>query len=183
MSGNAKAALIDLANSILHGLIQASKFEFCLRKLGKLKSQDGSYVIELKQKRIEKIHLSLFDFYSVHDEIFVKHFLLSVFASDFSSDSPCELDVFRKKQKQFRSIYMTDIMKDLYFRCGDRSEVNMNSFNTCHSFSMPQILHFLKIVNSNSDFCREISRTFHCSFSTNDRFFEHYHSSQLDAYR
>ena len=183
MSGNAKVALIDLANSLLHGLIQASKFEFCLRKLGKLKSQDGSYVIELKQKRIEKIHLSLFDFYSVHDEIFVKHFLLSVFASDFSSDSPCELDVFRKKQKQFRSIYMTDIMKDLYFRCGDRSEVNMNSFNTCHSFSMPQILHFLKIVNSNSDFCREISRTFDCSFSTNDRFFEHYHSSQLDAYR
>ena len=123
----------------------------------------------------------MFDFYSVHDEIFVRHFLLSVLASDFASDSPRELDVFCKKQKQFRSIYMTDIMKDLYFKCVNREKINMNSFRTCHSFSMPQILHFLKNVNSNSDFCREISRTFHCSFSNNDRFFEHYYSSQLNA--
>lgn len=162
MSGAAVDALIDMSRSALHGLTQAFTHEYCIRRWGKLDLvlKDGTQqTVTLGNRKVIKIHVSLFDHYGLHDGVFLQHFLRSVLHCEFSTGNSDDLQAFIKQQKKFRDVANTELMRGVYKR---------GFLLTFASFSLLHFLRVLKRTSSTEQFCKEIAMTLTATSSTRD---------------
>ena len=163
MSGDPASALTDMASSALRGLSQAAIAEYCLRIDGNLSFDDGS-VLELKHRRIEKVHLSSFDHYGLHDNVLLLRYLQAMLTIDYSCgerETTKAWQDFRKYQREFRNVMGTDIMQSAY--------VNQNArLMSFHSFSLPQFMTILESAKSAEDFVSEMCLTAHLTTASKD---------------
>lgn len=161
MSGNPTAALTDMAKSALHGMTQAATHEYCLRADGQLRFDDGS-ILELKQRRIVKIHLSAFDHYGLHDNMLLLRYLQASLSLDYSCpENPETLKSVADYQQKFRNVMATEIMQNAYKNSNER----LMSF---HSFSLPQFMMMLMSANTTEDFVSEMKLTMHMTTGAKD---------------
>lgn len=167
MAGSDIDAMKDMSASVLHGCTQALMHEYCMRRRGvlKLTLESGDVVaVKSTDRLVEKIHVSPFDHYGLHDNVFLEHYLSSVVRYGFSSKKPEELEKFSQIQKEFRNVLMTITIRNVYTKGALRS---------FHSYSLPQLMIMLRNSNSTEDFCRELSATFRVTFSTQDWYREY----------
>lgn len=144
MAGNDLVLLQDLTKSTLAAFKQSLLHEYMLRKYGKIEFEDKS-VLELKGRRVEKIHLSLFDRFVLHDQVLIKRFVECVCNYKFECKAmPEELNEFEKVQSSLRSIMMSQEITSAY--------VDGMISLSFRSFSMPQLLSVLKKTKSTLSF-------------------------------
>ena len=113
----------------------------------------------LGNRKVIKIHVSLFDHYGLHDSVFLQHFLRSVLHCEFSTGNSDDLQAFIKQQKKFRDVANTELMRGVYKR---------GFLLTFASFSLLHFLRVLKRTSSTEQFCREIAMTLTATSSTRD---------------
>ena len=161
MSGNPAAALTDMAKSALYGMTQAAIHEYCLRSDGQLKFDDGS-VLELRKRRIVKIHLSAFDHYGLHDNMLLLRYLQASLSLDYScAENPEALKSVADYQQKFRNVMATKIMQAAYKNNNER----LMSF---HSFSLPQFMTILMSANTTDEFVSEMKLTMYMTTGAKD---------------
>lgn len=167
MAGSDIDAMKDMSASVLHGCTQALIHEYCMRRRGALDLtlENGDVeTVKSTDRLVEKIHVSPFDHYGLHDNVFLEHYLSSVVRYGFSSKKPEELEKFSQIQEEFRNALVTATIRNAYTRGALRS---------FHSYSLPQLMVVLRNSNSTEDFCRELSATFRITFSTGDWYREY----------
>lgn len=157
-SGDILSGLWDLALSLLNSQEQICRHEYLLRKQGKIEFENG-FTLELKDRRIEKVSLTLFDFYSLADVNSVRSILISFINSTISStdSDPKVTKKIEKINKAFRklqNIYKSDIFKNEYINPD-------NSLNTLNSrfFSSNQLITMLDHCTGNEDFLSIMNKT------------------------
>ncbi|EJF7197209.1 hypothetical protein ACYVLC_001622 [Vibrio cholerae] len=157
-SGDILSGLWDLALSLLNSQEQICRHEYLLRKQGKIEFENG-FTLELKDRKIEKVSLTLFDFYSLADVNSVRSILTSFINSTISStdNDPKVTEKIEKINKTFRklqNIYKSDIFKKEYINPD-------NSLNTLNSrfFSSNQLITMLDHCTGNEDFLSIMNKT------------------------
>ncbi len=150
MSGDGLAALTDMSNSVLAAFIQAAKHELILRRRGEIVF-DSVNKIELGRKHVEKIHISAFDRYGLHDKLLVERLLTSLIRCDFSCPDEGKLSEFKKVQRQFRAIVSNTVVTEVYH--------NGSYLHTFRSFSLPQLMFALRGCKSEADFAKNLDMT------------------------
>ena len=151
--GNILHAIRDLAQSFLHALSQAGRHEFIIRKDGGINFKDGSKLV-LKGRNIEKISLSLFDFYSMHDSSFIQQLLSNLINYKIESESKSNDKKINKIMSTLRHQYRAFEFLKQYLD----SRVN---FLNCRFLSVPQLLEVLEHSSDNETFKTELNRTKH----------------------
>lgn len=149
-----------MADSFLHALSQAGRHELVLRKQGYIKFTDGSK-IHLKNRDIDKISLSLFDFNSVHDSMFIRKVIAVLVNGEIKSNDRKRDEKTNKYLKAIRDQYTSDEFKKEYID-------TKIYFMDCQFYSMPQFLDMLKYSSDNETFKNEIYRTKHLSTGCKD---------------
>lgn len=157
-SGDILSGLWDLALSLLSSQEQICRHEYLLRKQGEIEFENG-FILELKNRKVEKVSLTLFDFYSLADVNSVRSILISCINSTISStdNDPKVTDKIKKINKTFRklkNIYKSDIFKNEYINPD-------NSLNTLNSrfFSSNQLITMLEHCTGNEDFLSIMNKT------------------------
>ena len=150
MAGDGVAGLTDMAKSLGTAFVQAAKHEIVLRYRGDIEFVNGDRVV-LGNKRVEKIHISSFDRYGLHDKMLVKRFLESLVRCDFSCSDGERLTDFKKIQGEFRSLVSNKIVSAAY--------PHGSYLLTFRSFSLPQFMFALDNCQSGSDFSKQIDMT------------------------
>lgn len=157
-SGDILSGLWDLALSLLNSQEQICRHEYLLRKQGKIEFENG-FTLELKDRGIEKVSLTLFDFYSLADINSVRSILISLINSVISTidNDPKVIQKIKKINKTLRKlqiIYNSDIFKNEYINPD-------NSINTLNSrfFSSNQLITMLNYCTGNEDFLSIMNKT------------------------
>lgn len=157
-SGDILSGIWDLALSLLNSQEQICRHEYLLRKQGKIEFENG-FILELKNRKIEKVSLTLFDFYSLADINSVRSILISCINSTISStdNDPKVNEKIEKINKTFiklQNIYKSDIFKNEYINPD-------NSLNTQNSrfFSSNQLITMLEHCAGNEDFLSIMNKT------------------------
>ena len=159
MAGDAVAALNDMSKSALAAFVQAAKHEVFLRKRGEIRFKGGNK-ITLGGKRIEKIHISAFDHYGLHDKMLIERLLKSLVMCTFNYEEESKLLPLKEMQEEFKAIATSDIIKKAYD--------NGSYLMTFHSFSLPQFMFVLRGCKSGADFGRHLDMTSHITTGMKD---------------
>lgn len=171
-SGFGAVSLRDIGHSLLSAIYQSSAHEFVLRDLGKICCQDG-HTIKREGKRIYKIALTLFDFYGLHDGVFVRNFLSSSLQFNFYDKE--EISNFNNILTRLKNIYSSDIYQEEY------GNISPESFSNCLFLSIPQLLCILKNVDSAASFEKEILRTHYIVTGMKDWYVEYDYHSRMQS--
>jgi hypothetical protein len=147
-AGSDAHLLLDLANSLLDAQAQAGWHEVRLRHHGYLDLEHGGTVtrLELKDREVERIAASLFDFGSFQDRILLKQFLeATMYASFTPTDS--------RLGKKFTEINATlvEIRDQVAALNPGQEKINQPFFN-CWFLSVPQLLILLDGVTDAAGF-------------------------------
>lgn len=161
-SGDTLRSTIDLSQSLLHALAQTGCHEYMLRRNGKIEFNDGS-TLELLDRKVERVALSLFGFFGIQDGVFVHQVLGSLINAQIDSGNSKEDNKINKHLTELQNQYKTDIFSNLY--CGE-----MNPFFNCRFFSVPQLIETLSNTTNNEEFKVELNRTRHTSTGCKDWF-------------
>lgn len=162
--------LMDLADSFLASQKQAGRHEVQLRRQGYLDLQFGDptqvHRIELKNRGIERITISLFDFGSFQDRVLIQRFLVATMNATFT-DATSEYD------NKFKSLnlHLADIHDQVNEIYSNPSDVNHPFFN-CWYLSLPQVLILLDHVASSDDFRNALWKVRHLSTGSSDFYYE-----------
>ncbi len=165
-SGNLAAILNNIAYSLLFSLNQSGFHEYCLQKNNYIEFKDGTK-LELNQRKIQRISVSLFDFYSLRDEFFLRKCLAFFLKSNlnllqFKHDN---IKSFEKQHKIWQTLYNTPLFKKLYEENG---QVILKSLFNCMAYSIFQFLVILKDVTDNESFEKYINMTSRISIGDKD---------------
>ena len=174
-AGNSVQSLVDLSQSLFHALAQTGCHEYCLRKCNALTFMDGTR-IELKKRKVERIALSLFDFYGIQDDSFINHLLISFLNASLDSDDKKSLVKIEEHLVTIQNQYRTALFKEAYTRDG---KYDLHSFMNCRFLSVPQLLEILKHTGGNEDFEHELMATRHMTTVSKDWYFDYNYSRQL----
>lgn len=158
--GNVLQSAVDLAQSFLHALAQTGRHEYIIRKNNALVFTDGTK-LDLLGRDVERISLSLFDFYSMHDGAFIHQIVSNLMYSNISSGNKEEDDKINKILNELSDQFRTDIFSEAY---------KSNIFFNCRFFSVPQLLEVLSHVSNNEEFLTELNRTRQASTGCKDWF-------------
>ncbi len=167
--GDILSGLWDLTLSLLNSQEQICRHEYLLRKQGKIEFENG-FTLELKNRNIEKVSLTLFDFYSLADINSVRCILIS-FINSAISTTDSDPKVTKKIEKinntlrKLQNIYKSEIFKEEYINPD-------NSLNTLNSrfFSSNQLITMLNHCTGNEDFLSIMNRTKAVSNNSQDWF-------------
>ena len=154
---------------MLNSQEQICRHEYLLRKQGKIEFENG-FTLELKNRNIEKVSLTLFDFYSLADINSVRCILIS-FINSAISTTDSDPKVTKKIEKinntlrKLQNIYKSEIFKEEYINPD-------NSLNTLNSrfFSSNQLITMLNHCTGNEDFLSIMNRTKAVSNNSQDWF-------------
>lgn len=166
--GDSDAALLDLTRSLLASLEQAGRHEYVLRKLGEIEFTDNTK-IELKNRDIERISLTTFDFHSLSDANLIQDILAFLPTQEFNSQNPENsktesdirgaLDAIKKQQQcePFIDQYTTPYGRTINFN---------NRF-----FSAAQLLTILKHSKNTNQFVENLNKTRQIGNNTRDWYY------------
>lgn len=150
-SGKDYKIFLDLSNSLLYSQIQAGKVEFLLKKNGNilLNFNSSKYRLFWNNRVIKRISLTQFEYGSLYNSIFIKHFFEAILNGNFSlengdDDLNNKFDKFIKNCEHFRNQYieLEDIRKE-----------DFNFFiSRCYFMSLSQLYEVLKRSSDNNSF-------------------------------
>ena len=172
--GNILQAVLDLTLSFLHAISQAARHELVLYKQGYIDFTDGSQLL-LKDRNVERVALSLFDFYSMHDGMFTSQVLKNLINGSIQSDD-------KNSQGKVKDInkYLA-ILREQYKEKEFEKYVKENYINfiNCRFMSVPQLMVVLDNTSDNESFEKEIFITRHMSTSIKDWYRDYYEAKNL----
>lgn len=155
--GDVLSGLVDLTHSLFASQEQACKHEYLLRKQGEIKFDNG-YILELKGRRVEKVSLSLFDYYSLADNISIRGIFNSILnstLSTISTDQEINKNIanINKVIERLQKIYLSDIFQAQYI-----NELHLNT-QGIRFYSLNQLISILKHSSGNEQFICMMNRT------------------------
>jgi len=166
-AGTDTQIFIDLSKSLIDAELQLMRHEVLLRQFGHLKLEcDGNTnILELKNRSVERIAVSLLDYGSLQYRRTLQKFLTICCATDFGTHHPeyqKDFDKFQVKLAELRAMAQTlgEFKRSI-------------PFFSCWFLSIPQILVMLDNVSSNDELKKEIWRTRHAIFGTEDFYREY----------
>lgn len=173
LTRNAKAGqdaylILDLAGSLLAAQAQAGWHELRLRRHGHLEltNSEEPYKLDLNGREVERIAVSLLDFGSFQDRVFLRHLLETTLSSGFS---PLDPELTRRFEKINETL--DEIRKQ-------NSEIHQGKDNIAQPFfhcwflSLPQLLILLDDVTDMTSFWSELVRTRHITTGSADFYYE-----------
>lgn len=161
-AGEDARILIDLAKSLLDAQIQAGWHEVRLRRHGflDLTSEGATVRLNRNDRHIERVAVSLLDFGSFHDRLFLKHFMEGILNVEFSSPD----EQLRKDFAEINALLRQLRQQTAYLN--DPPEPQ--PFFHCWFLSVPQILIMLDGVEGAEAFKKALWQPRHIITGTND---------------
>jgi hypothetical protein len=167
-AGSDAHLLLDLAKSLLVAQVQAGWHEVRLRQHGHLDLERNGTVtrLELNDRQIERVAVSLFDFGSFQDRILLKQFLEATMHATFASTAP-------KLDKDFAEINaaLVEIHNQVAALYPGQDEINQPFFN-CWFLSVPQVLVLLDGVTDAAGFKAALWSCRHLVTGSSDLYFD-----------
>jgi len=170
MAGDPLVALSDMSKSTLVAFIQAAKHELILRKRGAVHFTSGNKIV-MSGKQIEKIHISAFDRYGLHDKMLIERLLRSLIMCTFNCEDEARLSPLKVAQEEFKAIVSSEIIQMAY--------TNGSYLLGFRSFSLPQFMFALRGCESEADFAHHIDITSHITTGTKDWYKEQVFMSKI----
>lgn len=172
--GNITTSMIDLSQSLFHALAQTGCHEYILRRDQVIRFEDGTY-IKLNNRRVERIALSLFDFYALQDNVFIQQILNSLISATINTEDKYTASKINRYLIEIRNQYNTRIFRKEYFHN------NGISFMNCRSFSVPQLMEILANSTDNDSFEKELNRTKFMTTGSKDWYIEYQYMRQISS--
>lgn len=145
--GDIIQATDDLSKSLFHGLAQTGWHELMLRLNGKIDFTDGA-ALYWNNREIERVTVSMLDFYSIGDTNFVHQLLSNLLGSRISSST----HVVPKDIHQYMDELYTQYNHELF----SDYRTKQNPFWNCSFFSIPQLMVVLGKATDNESFYKEL---------------------------
>jgi hypothetical protein len=176
-AGSDAYLLLDLANSLLAAQVQAGWHEVLLRRHGFLDlTHEGTTVrLELNARGVERIAVSLLDYGSFQDRVFVKQFLEGIMNAAFSVNDPVLREGFDELNRSLEAV--REQIRELY---PNQPTINQPFFH-CWFLNVPQLLILLDEVNGAGAFRRELWRTRHIVTGSSSFYWDYAWMCQADA--
>ncbi len=167
-AGSDAHLLLDLANSLLAAQVQAGWHEVRLRHHGHLDlERDGTVTrLELNDRQVERVAVSLFDFGSFQDRILLKQFLEATMCATFTPTA-------KSLEKKFEEINaaLVEIRAQLAELHPGQKEIDQPFFN-CWFLSVPQLLVLLDGVTDAAGFKAVLWSCRHFVTGSSDLYFD-----------
>jgi hypothetical protein len=167
-AGSDAHLILDLAGSLLDAQVQAGRHEVRLRHHGYLDlHRDGSTTrLELNDRQVERVAVSLFDFGSFQDRILLTQFLEATMNARFRPLAASLNEKFDKINKA-----LIEIREQVGALHPGQREVNQPFFN-CWFLSVPQLLVLLDGVGDTADFKAALWSCRHVVTGSSDLYFD-----------
>ena len=176
-AGSDAYVLSDLAASLLKAQVQAGWHELRLRQEGFIEVDDNGTKtrLELKGRQTERIAVTLLDYGSFQDRIFLKQFLEGNLNAEYSvSDS-----ALHKSFKELNES-LAELRQQIAVHANGEKEINQPFFN-CWFLSVPQLLVLLDGVQGADAFKNSLWQTRHISTSSYDLYYDLAYMRKLKA--
>jgi hypothetical protein len=156
--------LLDLANSLLAAQVQAGWHEVRLRRKGYLDLEGNGVTtrLELKDRQIERIAVSLLQFGSFQDRMILKQFLEGTLRADFSVNDPAMEKDFAK----FNAL-LGELRQQVNILHAGEEQLDRPFFH-CWFLSIPQLLVCLDDVENAEAFKQALWKTRHIVTGSSD---------------
>jgi hypothetical protein len=167
-AGSDAHLLLDLAGSLLPAQAQAGWHEVRLRRHGHLDLKRCGITtrLELNEREIERVAVSLFDFGSFQDRILLKQFLEATMNAKFTP-----VDASLNKKFDDINEALIEIREQVTALHVGQKEVNQPFFH-CWYLSVPQLLVLLDGVTDGASFKTALWSCRHIVTGTSDFYFE-----------
>ncbi|GAA0219013.1 hypothetical protein GCM10009125_04960 [Castellaniella daejeonensis] len=167
-AGSDTALMLDLAGSLLAAQAQAGWHEVRFRRDGHLNLDDKGTTtfIELSNRGIERVAISLLDYGGFQDRIILKQFLESTIGAKFMVDDERLKNKFEKINDA-----LTDIHTQLVQLHPGESKINQ-PFIHCWFISVPQFLILLDDVTDSLSFKNALWSSRHITTGSSDFYFD-----------
>jgi hypothetical protein len=168
-SGIESFILTDLAGSLLDAHLQTGWHEERMRRAGHLtltNLDDNEVKIELNNRKIERIAVSLFDFGGFQDRTILSHVLETGLSVNFTY-----LDQKQKKAEEALNSSLNELRTQVTSLSNMKD--SRRAFFDCWFVSIPQILLLLESAQTNSDFINALTRMKFVTFGTLDFYYEY----------
>jgi hypothetical protein len=167
--GDVVSGLLDISQSLLNATEQIGRHEFILRKQGFIEFENSPR-LELKGRQIEKVSLTLFDFYSLADVDSVRSLLTTLVNStvSYSENDPVILKKIKEINKTLSKIqnqYNSQEFRDEYIKDNNFLITLNNRF-----FSSNQLITMLELCEGNEQFINIMDKTRSIANSSQDWF-------------
>jgi len=166
--------IIDLAASLLDAHLQTGRTELLLRKQGRIDivDQGSAKRIELKEREVERIALTHWDYGSFQDRGIINNILRGLVYREvrlLREDDPGQVEAFKKIQKKSTKWRI----QAAELSAIDKGFDNFPFFN-CWFLSIPQLLMVLEHCRNNEEFYEVLHSTRHITSSSNNFYYEFY---------
>ncbi|OCX21920.1 MULTISPECIES: hypothetical protein [Pseudomonas] len=167
-AGSDAHILLDLAGSLLAAQAQAGWHEVRLRKDGHLhlESKGAISCIDLNEREVERVAVTLLDFGSFQDRILLKQFLEGTLNATFTPS-----DANLKKGFQRINEALAEIREQLIELRSGGSDVRQPFFH-CWFLSVPQLLVLLDNVTDSAGFRQALWSCRHVATGSSDLYFD-----------
>lgn len=163
-AGSRAHILLDLAKSLVEAQLQAGRHEIQLRKMGCLELNDSGNLrrVELRNRGVERIAVSLHEFGSFQDRVFLKQMLESTLGAQFGVNDAALQDDFNAL-----NMCLTELRTQVEVLNPTQGQVAQPFFH-CWFLSVPQFLVLLDGVQDADSFQKELWLTRHVVMGTRD---------------
>jgi hypothetical protein len=174
-SGKDTQILLDLAGSIVDSVVQSMRHEELLRQHGHLSlaSPDGTFRLELSNRKVEHLSVTLLEFGSLQSRLFIQNFLKLCLTAKFGAFDQAHQPKFDSLNKKLRELArISNHLAPIY--------PNSLFFNVGF-MSISQVLILLQNTKSVEDFKSALWNTRYLASATMDFYFEHRLMSRTQA--
>lgn len=179
-SGFDVAILVDMTDSLVSATLQAMRHQLQIKQAGflELAQVDNSITrIELNEREVECIAVTLPDYGSFQDRIILERILNNGMRLSFSTDNEAFQSKLKKVNKKMDEL--RDINNDLYIQAG--KPPNWQPFFHNWFLSVPQFLVLLDGVSSATEFDDALNLTRHITTGSKDFYFDLHYARKLKA--
>ncbi len=173
--GSDVALLIDLAGSLLAAHVQSGKTEIKLRRNGHLYLVNNGNInrIDLNDREIDRIAMSVLDFGSFQDRMIINGLLTNLAnASYHVIDKANTEDVEKFAKLEAKRSEWEQQSKDLKLLDPDFDKA---PFFNCWFLSLSQLLMIIRYCKTNEDFASALKATRNITFGVGNFYYDFYH--------
>ncbi len=176
-SGQVFDIIFDFAHSNLKALSQATWHEIILQKYGEITFSSGKQ-LQLNGRKIEKVSISMFDYYSLHDNIILNEIMKNIVGAELKIDST-DPELLKKLEKINVVLKELGLQYELNELCFYKKNSPHNWFFNCHFLNLFSLFEILGHTRSTEEFEKNLTINKHITFSTRDWFREFYEVKKL----